>query len=211
VEYRHKEYLKPPVPRHEKKRVTVVKNKAVTQGSGQTAWNGVEGRSDQRQNRQRKNDRQKGRDQGGPRPPPPVLPSPTPPPSTNIGESYCKSVHNLFFTPNILHGRRTPIEPTELLISKSDLDYSFLEESPLPPPPVPGAFPPPPNSPSIPLGRTIVKQFQLEDSDDGSDHPGDLKFSSMEVETNSRSNSPREVDSALGRSRSPIIRLVEDG
>jgi hypothetical protein len=34
VEYRHKEYLKPPVPRHEKKRVRVVKtgNKAVTQG-----------------------------------------------------------------------------------------------------------------------------------------------------------------------------------
>jgi hypothetical protein len=49
--YRHKEYLKPPVPHHEKERVTVVKKKAVTQGSGQTTWDGVEGRSNQRQNR----------------------------------------------------------------------------------------------------------------------------------------------------------------
>jgi hypothetical protein len=115
VEYSHKKYLKPPVPRHEKKRVTVVKagNKAVTQGGGQTAWDGDEGRSIQRQHRQRKSDMQKGRYQGRPRPPPPVLPSPAPPPSTSIGESCCKSLHNLLLAPNILLGRRTPIEPTE--------------------------------------------------------------------------------------------------
>jgi hypothetical protein len=145
-------------------------NKAVIHGGGQTAWDGEEGRSIQRQNRQRKNDMQKGRYQGEPRPPPPALPLPTPPPSMSTGVSLCKSLHNLLFAPNILLGRLTPIEPTEFLISKLDIHCYSLEESPLPPPPVPGPFPPPPNSPLTPLRKTVVKQFQFEDSDDGSNH-----------------------------------------